>query len=271
MVEFGFNVVVASHHEAFLRASGDDVTFVEVSRDLEDSHTRARTLLSAATPLLQDLATKVGMHPAAVLSLRRAILFVEGPLDEAVLAEYAGPELDAAGVLIIPMHGTRNLGGLIDGEFAPRLGGKVGILTDATDAATMGSRSNKKRSREEIWVSRLIKRFEDRGLPPPTAFGVPEDDLLFALPEEALREYLKGPFPGWHELREERRAAEKLGASDSVDWKSYAQTHYGLPITSESGVRSVVRALDLNGVELPSIRAVIDEVIDWAKEHDSTA
>ena len=104
--------------------------------------TTARTLLSAATPLLQELATEVGMHPAAALSLHRAILFVEGPLDEAVLDEYAGPALDAAGVTIIPIHGTKNLEGLIDGEFTTRLGIKTGVLTDNTVTATMWDRSN---------------------------------------------------------------------------------------------------------------------------------
>lgn len=111
----------------------------------------------------------------------------------------------------------------------------------------------------------LCERYEDQGLPPPDLFGVPEDDLLFALPTEAIREYLKRPFPGWREMREECRAAEGLGQSDSPDWKSYAETHYGLPITTAAGVRTIIRDLDLAGVELPSIRAVVDEVINWAK------
>ena len=147
MVNCGFTVVAASHHEEFLRASGDEVTFVKVSRDVESSRTTARTLLSAATPLLQELATEVGMHPAAALSLHRAILFVEGPLDEAVLDEYAGPALDAAGVRSFPSTERRNLEGLIDGEFTTRLGIKTGVLTDNTVTATMWDRSNKKRSR----------------------------------------------------------------------------------------------------------------------------
>ena len=271
MVSCGFTVLAASHHEEFLRASSDEVTFVKVSRDVESSRTTARTLLSAATPLLQELATEVGMHPATALSLHRAILFVEGPLDEAVLDEFAGPAFDAAGVTIIPIHGTRNLAGLVDGEFTTRLGIKTGLLTDNTITATMWDRSGTKRSGEEKKLVRLIKRFEDQGLSPPHLFGVPEDDLLFALPPEAIHSYLGGPFPGWHELREECRAAEGRGLSDSVDWKAYAENHYGLPIASESGVRSVIRALDLAGVELPSIRAVVDNVIAWARGYDSTA
>jgi predicted ATP-dependent endonuclease of OLD family len=72
------------------------------------------------------------MHPATVLSIVRGILFVEGPLDQAVLDEYASAALDAAGVAIVPIHGTRNMQGLIDGELTPRLGIKVGLLTDDT-------------------------------------------------------------------------------------------------------------------------------------------
>jgi hypothetical protein len=50
----------------------------------------------------------------------------------------------------------------------------MGILTDHTNPATMGERSNKKRSSEEIKVTKLIKLFKDKGLLPPTPFGIPE-------------------------------------------------------------------------------------------------
>ena len=276
MVDHGFQVIAASHHDEFLRGSNQETRFVHVSRDVEaatvasggaDSRarTRARGVAIAATPVLRDLAAEVGMHPAVALSLHRGILFVEGTLDKAVLEEYAGPALDSAGVMIIPIHGTKNLEGLIDGEFTARLGIKAGVLTDKTDVATLWERSNKKRSGEEKKVARLLQRFQDQGLPLPTAFGIPEDDLLFALPTESVRVFLDGPFPGWHELREECRAAEGSGPSDSVDWKSYALTQYGLPITTADGVRRIVRSIDLAGIELPSIRAVVDEVIAWAR------
>jgi hypothetical protein len=263
MVDHGFTVVVATHHEEFLRAPGDDVALVHVTKPVYN--TNARTLPSRRTALLKELAADVGLHPTTALSLHRAILFVEGTLDEAVLDEYAGLELDGAGVKIIPIHGTKNLEGLITAEIVIELGIKMGVLTDATNPATMGERSNKKRSSEEIKVSRLLKLFEDKGLPPPTAFGVPEEDLLFALPAEAIRSYLKGPFPGWKELVAECREASGKGPSDSVHWKAYALEHYGLPITEPPGVRHIVRTLDLENVPLPSIRRVIDEVVNWAK------
>ncbi len=142
------------------------------------------------------------MHPATALSLHRAILFVEGPLDDAVLAEYGGLDLDAAGVKILPVHGTKNLEGLVAVELVTELGMRMGILTDATDTDTMGERSNRKRSSEEKKVLRVLHIAAEKGLSAPKSFGVPEDDLLFALPAGAIRnDYLKGgPFPGWKEL-----------------------------------------------------------------------
>jgi energy-coupling factor transporter ATP-binding protein EcfA2 len=267
MVDSGFNIVVASHHEELLRHSGADVAHVHISRGGNPPETQARTLLASTTPLLQDLARDLGMHPATVLSLIRGILFVEGPLDKAVLDEYASPALEAAGIAVVPIHGTRNLEGLIDGELTPRLGIKVGILTDDTDPATMAHRSNKKRSREETWVTRLQKSYADQGFLPPTSFGIPEKDLLFALPAEGIRNCYPeraSSFPGWLQMLEECRAAFGLGPSDSPPWKDYAEQQYGLPLSTAEGVRSLVHTLDLAGVEFPTIRRVIDQIVAWA-------
>ena len=167
-IDDGFNIVLATHHEQFLRMAGDDVALVHIARDPGDpSPTQARTLLNSAAPLLQELAKETGMHPATVMSLHRAVLFVEGTLDVAVLQEFAGFSLEAAGVLIIPIGGTNNLYGLIDSEFAPRLGMKVGVLTDNTVVATLDDRSKRDHSHEEKKLLRLLERFEDTGATPP--------------------------------------------------------------------------------------------------------
>lgn len=268
MVDRGFNLVVASHHEEFLRAAADGVTLVHITRNADLVTTSARPLTSSATRHLLELAADVGMHPATTLSLHRAILFVEGPLDDAVLAEYGGLELDAAGVKILPVHGTKNLEGLVAVELVTELGMRMGILTDATDTDTLGERSNRKRSSEEKKVLRVLQIAAEKGLPAPKAFGVPEDDLLFALPADAIRdEYLKGgQFPGWKELVAECRDSLGKGPSDSVNWKEFAHEEYKLPIDSPAGVREVVRVLDLAGTPLPSIRKVLDQIVAWATE-----
>lgn len=264
MVSYGFTVIVASHHEEFLRAAGNDLTLVQVNRDPATGKTSTRSLPSAATTRLLELAHEIGVHPASALSIHRAILFVEGPLDEAVLDEFAGLELDAAGVKIIPIHGTRNLEGLVAVELITALGIKTAVLTDATDPATMRGRSGRKRSSEERRVLRVLQIAEDRGLPAPAVFGIPEDDLIFAIPVIAIREYIGGPFPEWKELVAECRRALNKGPSDSVDWKAYAHETYGVPISTAGDVRNLVRWVDLHGTELPSIRTTVDRIVQWA-------
>jgi hypothetical protein len=266
MVSHGFTVIVASHHEEFLRTASERITLVRVTRDAADGVSNTETLPLPTTRQLLELADHVGMNPAAALSLQRAILFVEGPLDEAVLDEYGGFDLDAAGVKIVPIHGTKNLEGLVTAELVTGLGLKLGILTDATDTATMGERSNKKRSSEEKKVLRVVQMAEERGLPVPTPFGVEEDDLLFALPPEAIgRYYLSGrPFPEWKQLVADCREADGKTSADSVNWKAYAKEQHGLPLTTPEDVRHIVHTLDLNGVALPSIKRVINEIVEWA-------
>lgn len=264
MVRLGFTVIVASHHEEFLRTTDDDLKLVHVTRSADLVHTTARALTTKGVRELQQLALDVGMHPASVLALNKAILFVEGPLDEAVLDAYFGLKLDAAGIKIIPIHGTKNLEGLVSVELVYSLGIKMGILTDATEPSTMAERSGRKRSSEERKALKVLQIAREKGLPEPTLFGIPEADLLFALPADAIRRYLKGPFPGWNELVAECRQASGKGPSDSVDWKTYAFERFGLDIRTPAGVGDIARKFHRDGVDLPSVREVVDNVVLWA-------
>ncbi|MFI5387652.1 MAG: ATP-dependent endonuclease [Fimbriimonadales bacterium] len=264
LVRAGATVIVATHHEEFLRSSDAEITLVHVTRDADMVATNARTLTSTASSALQELALDVGMHPATALSLHRAVLFVEGPLDIAVLDEYAGLRLDAAGVLLVPIHGTKNLEGIVSGEIITRLGLALGILTDATDPDTMRDRSGRRRSSEERKVLRILDLARDQGLPAPAVFGVPEADLLFALPRQGIEVFLGHPFPEWNGLVQECRAALGATPSESVNWKQYALDRYGLPITDSAGVRELTRFLDLAGTPLPSIEEVVGSIEQWA-------
>jgi hypothetical protein len=262
MVRLGATIVVASHHDEFLRTTGPDVALVHLTRpDVLD--TKARTVGSQAQSLLQELAVDVGMHPATALSLHRAILFVEGPLDVAVLDEYGGARLDAAGILVVPVHGTKNLEGVVSGEVVTRLGLRVGILTDATVIATIHDRSNKRRSSEEKKVLRVLDIARENGCPEPTLFGVAEDDLLFAIPPSGIESVLGCPFPEWKDLVRQAREAIGASPSESVNWKQFALDRYGLDIVEPDGVRALVREVDLSGVPLPTIEQIITDLERW--------
>ena len=128
----------------------------------------------------------------------------------------------------------------------------------------MQARSGNKRSSEERKILRVLQRAEEEGLPKPAVFGVPEADLLFALPPQAISTYINEPFPEWKELVDECRGSSGKGPSDSVNWKAYAFEKYGVPLTTPGGVRTLVRNLDLAQVPLPSITTVIDEIVKWA-------
>jgi hypothetical protein len=154
----------------------------------------------------------------------------------------------------------------VTSEIVTELGIRMGILTDATDVTTMADRPNKRRSSEEKKVLKVLQIARDKELPEPTAFGVVEEDLLFALPSDGIRTYLNGPFPGWKELVAECRKALGKSPSDSVDWKSYALEHYNLPINSPYGVRHIVRELHSLEVGMTSIETVIEEVTHWASQ-----
>jgi hypothetical protein len=176
-----------------------------------------------------------------------------------------------AGVLLVPMQGTRNLEGIPSAALQAQFGFRFGILTDATDVATLDERPNKRRSSEEKKIVKVVDMFSVLGLDPPKVFGVTERDLLYALPEDGVRAYLgeygtdrAADFPGWDRLDAEARAAYDVRPDVSVHWKQHAQEQYGLPLASEDGVRRLVRWIDVNGYPMPSIAAVTDQIVRWA-------
>lgn len=273
MCELGFNVIVATHHDQFLRGRKSDWELVSVIRSIDLIRSDLRNVEVRTVGELRRLAEEVGVPPASILALHRGILFVEGPLDVAVLEEYGALELEAAGVKVIPIHGTKNLEGIVTGEVVAELKIPMAVLTDATDVGSMDQRSNKKRSSEEKKIIRLLDLADRKSIVKPKIFGVVEDDLLFTIPVASLREvYLDGgEFPEWPDLIKECRSEAGVDSSVSVNWKEYAKRIYGVPLDSEAGVRGVVRAIDLAGEEISSVRKVIDEIVEWAMSQDKLA
>ncbi|MDH3010069.1 ATP-dependent nuclease [Gordonia alkanivorans] len=272
MTRYGYTVFVATHHEEFLRNRTIEWELVHITRSEDLLYSEARNIEVRTVEQLRELALDVGMPPAAILSLYQAILFVEGPLDEAVLDEYGRLQLDSAGIKIVPIHGTKNLEGVVTGELVTQLHIKTAVLTDATVVGTMYDRSNRKRSSEEKKVLRILEIAARNNVAEPKVFGVPEDDLLFAIPVQAINsEYLKGKkaLPDWKQLVRECRDEQSASPNQSVNWKEYAHRMYGVPLDTEEGVRELVRCVDLAGVALPSISRVLSELQEWVKKEAS--
>jgi energy-coupling factor transporter ATP-binding protein EcfA2 len=271
IISLGANVFVATHHEEFLRRVNGSDALLELTKPVSPASSTITSISPDSVSALQELAVRVGVHPASVLSLRRAVLFVEGVLDVAVLDELYGRDLDRAGVLLVAMAGTRNLQGIPVAILQSQMGLKFGILTDDTEPETMGARSNKQRSSEEKKVLKVVEICEQAGLERPMVFGVPERDLLHALPEDGIRCFIEeqgllaSSFPGWGSLEAEARAEMNVPGHESVHWKEHARVTYGLPLTDEAGVRSLVRWLDLAGYSSPSVSRVMEEIVAWVE------
>ncbi len=269
MVDRKASVFVATHHDQFLRRMGHGAALVHVTKPAEPSYSRLRRLEPRWVPDLLDLGADIGLAPATMLGLHNGILFVEGPLDVAVLEELAGDRLAGAGIVLVPIQGTRNIEGIVSAETLLRLGVPLAILTDDTDPDTMRERSNKRRSSEEKKILKVLALAEEAGIAPPKVFGVPQRDLLHALPEIGIKAFGARDFPGWAALDGLARVHEGAGGSESVNWKKFARDQYGLPIDDEDGVRSLVRWLDVNGYTVPEVNRLVDEVVDWATARSS--
>lgn len=98
-----------------------------------------------------------------------------------LIREAADPALSTKqrGRLVRALAGRE---GLIAVELVTQLGLKIGILTDGTDVAAMPTDQTSVGRARRSKVLRVLQIARERGLPAPQAFGVAEDDLLFALP-----------------------------------------------------------------------------------------
>lgn len=260
----GACVVVATHHEEFLNNLQPDAALIHVNKPDRPTESHLRQLDMRTVQDLKQLAEDVGISASAAFGLFSAVLYVEGPLDVAVLDEFAGRRLEAVGVLLIPIHGTRNLEGLVTSEVIQHLGCKQGILLDATDVPTIRERPNKRLSTEEKKVLRVLDIARERGGAQPRLFGVTVRDLLYSCDEEGLRDFSESTFPGWTDI--DREAREYFGAdgSQSVNWKRYVNERYRIPFETEDGVREVIRWLDLHGFTNETLVSLIDEIVEWA-------
>jgi hypothetical protein len=245
-------VIVATHHPTLLDLPTECASAVLVQRDT------ARTRLIEVGPdidLLTDAAAiGLGLRQSELLLFTRLFLFVEGPHDAAVLEAWFGRELVAAGVKIIPIHGTQNALALLDSELVRSLGIKMATFTDRTVQSRVDTDP---KSPEEHQINRLRKEARQNGLDIP-AFGHTEYDIVQLFDEEVVRRHAPR-FPGWKEVDLAWKDAGR------APWKSWVTATYGLALHRDAVAKLALDCAEAGAIP-NSLTRTIKEVRSLAKD-----
>lgn len=212
----GQQVVVASHSAAFVDAPGWTTIHVR--------NGRVAPVPAQSAPARSALAQDLGMTRGDLLAGIDHILVVEGEHDHVVLEAFWGPELRAAQVAVLRMHGTKQLLATADLDFVQRYL-DVGV-TVMVDHASM-SRVNDSRIRRESLSPEEQKlrqldaelRRQGRKL---DVIALTRPDIVAYLDEGAVRRY-HPRFTGWS-----RALGERPQRGDRYKEWLYARHHADL-------------------------------------------
>jgi hypothetical protein len=203
-------VVLATHSPAFLACRGDDVRHVHVDRGSEG------LVYTSFSPTDQDavatIARTMKLSHGELFGLANAIVWVEGPMDRAVLDVLCGDELRAAGAHIAMLGGLGNIRTVLDNPLSRLPNLRFVLMVDALDAEQLAAlRTNPERvpakaSQELRRTADLLRRAraEDRQLE-VVSHGAA--DVFLALSDAALEQTARRPWPGKDAVL--RRAAER--------------------------------------------------------------
>jgi hypothetical protein len=221
-------VVVATHSPVFVTLPPSRVTTCQVARVSGETQVRPLPAVHGvdAVGRARDLGFDLGLGRDALAQLTRAVMVVEGEWDRRLLHHFYGEELAQQRVLIVPLQGSNELGGMADAAVIPALGLPVVALLDEIRGS----------SREDLEGLRLPNKAERALLDLAREIGdalhfvrYDDPDIICALPETAVnRAFPAAIFPGWDELlrrwRDETRDADPF-----VPFKKWALKAMGLP------------------------------------------
>lgn len=154
---------MATHHSRLLNLPTRLPTLVLMQRRTDRS-CEPRVIGTNLAFELDIGATEIGLTKADLFLLTRLVVFVEGPHEEAVLTSMFGARLLAAGIRLVPIHGTLNLPALVDSELIDALELPMAIVTDNTNAGRV--RRGQPMSPEEAAVVHWTSEMEAKGIPP---------------------------------------------------------------------------------------------------------
>jgi energy-coupling factor transporter ATP-binding protein EcfA2 len=258
--------IISTHSPAFLSLSGTSLTHVD--RD-EAFRVRLRSLdprdLNALDPVMRAL----GFDRGELLAMHRAVLFVEGATDRAVIEALYGQRLRELGVWIQPFHGVRTHRHMTEAETLLRvLGPPFHVLVDnmsddervsvlALTEPELKHMAKKAPSDEARFVAaiRLASLREGRDV---LVHAIPTRDILGLLDDEVVaevaREWVSNcrPYPGFAKVLEEAR--ERDARYDDV-----LRDLYSVPKQPEFFSEVAIRMRD-RGSRSIALEAVLDEI-----------
>jgi putative AbiEii toxin of type IV toxin-antitoxin system/OLD-like protein len=216
--------VFASHAPAFLSLAGE-TRYTHVARD--EQH---RVTLRAIDP--RDLAAldpeieQLGFDRGEMLALFRAVLFVEGPTDRAVVETLYASRLRELGVLVLPFHGVGSHRRILEAETLLRVLGPpfyllVDNMTHAEQQRIESAHADELKAvvesqdcSDELRFAARIRLGGLREGRDVIILGISPRDILGTLADEAVRDVLcslrpnKPTYPGFTAVLDEAAASD---------------------------------------------------------------
>jgi energy-coupling factor transporter ATP-binding protein EcfA2 len=278
--DHGAVVILATHAPTFLRIR--DAEIVEVVRSTRDRcETRLLDRLAVERDL--DLAARLGFDRGVVADLANAFLLVEGEHDEALLVAWFGEQLETAGIRIIPVHGTQQLGSSVWAleTLVATSGLPVAVLLDATPDAErirriVAAPGDPRRAPEIVGLEDRMAYERNRAVcdvlrrlgPRARLFVHDQPDIIFFLDSKQFPAR-KGLTYTHEEARRrlDRSRTDKQGRINEpgrLDAKRLLAKHFGIA-ESFFRTRSLQRAaLQGQAPQGTSLNRAIDEISAWA-------
>jgi hypothetical protein len=255
-------VICATHSVAMLSMK-PPVAYTHLGRPL--GRMVATPLDPSTLQALDFVSGDLGFDRGELLTLSRVIAFVEGTVDAVVLCTLFGDRLRAAGVELVPMHGTTRMAAILEVDLLfDKLRQKVAVVLDnlvdgRIDPRDHGalrhlSRSRAKRDDEARKAAALLLAARERGRR-VEVLGFPAPDVIRALDEDVLASCFG--YPG-HEVAD--LAWETATAKDpNVSWKAVAASAGWIRYDEES-IQEVVTQMARRDAPAPLLEPVVERL-----------
>jgi hypothetical protein len=228
------SVVFATHAVAFMALS-DNASYVYAFRD--DEGRPAVTPIDPSALTSADLvAEQLGLDRGELLAFLRHLVFVEGETDRLFMEGLYGPELDRAGIVLVPLGGaTRSMSVLPMAVLLMRYTtAAVSVmlddiarpeferLRDDPEACQEAARRAKQVEVRELARLLVAATEQERHIQP---LGIPVKDIFDLIDDDVVREVLsdlsRGRFPGHRDAR---------AAVGEGKWKEVYLKRYGIDV-----------------------------------------